>query len=102
VIGIWVVAWLLFSGLLATFDASVDALSQRHPICAYPKSGSETIGTVRWYNAARGFGYIRPDDGSADVYLHVSALGGMKVKPCDRVRYVIADRRAAQSVVRED
>ncbi len=31
-------------------------------------------GTVKWFNAAKGFGFIQPETGSKDVFLHVSAL----------------------------
>jgi CspA family cold shock protein len=33
-----------------------------------------TTGTVTFFNAARKFGFIRPDDGSKDVFLHVTAV----------------------------
>ena len=49
-----------------------------------------TAGTVKWFNDAKGFGYITPEDGSNDVFVHFSAIqaGGFKtLKETDKVQF---------------
>ncbi|MET9067475.1 cold-shock protein [Streptosporangium sandarakinum] len=48
-------------------------------------------GTVKWFNAEKGFGFIAPDDGSADVFVHYSAIastGYRSLEENQRVSFV--------------
>ncbi|MBV5266855.1 cold-shock protein [Pinisolibacter aquiterrae] len=60
-----------------------------------------TSGTVKWFNAQKGFGFIRPDDGSTDVFVHISAVeraGLNSLADGQKVSYeIVTDRRSGKS-----
>lgn len=53
-------------------------------------------GTVKFFNGAKGFGFITPEDGSKDVFVHASAIeraGLRTLNEGDRVTFVLEDDR---------
>ncbi len=60
-----------------------------------------TTGTVKFYNVAKGYGFIQPDDGGKDVFVHASALeraGIRNLVEGQKVSFdVEADRRTGKS-----
>ena len=51
-------------------------------------------GTVKWFNDAKGFGFITPDDGSEDLFAHFSSITGdgyKSLKEGQRVTFEITD-----------
>ena len=57
-------------------------------------------GTVKWFNATKGFGFIQPDDGGADVFVHISAVeraGLLELKDGQKITYeLVADRKSGK------
>ncbi|MDV6332696.1 cold-shock protein [Asticcacaulis sp. 201] len=59
-------------------------------------------GTVKWFNASKGFGFIQPDDGGGDVFVHVTALekAGMRsLNEGDKLSFQVANERGRDSAV---
>ena len=60
-----------------------------------------TQGTVKWFNGQKGFGFIQPDDGSKDVFVHISAVERaslFSLNEGQKVSYnLVADQRTGKS-----
>ena len=60
-----------------------------------------STGTVKWFNSEKGYGFIQPDDGGKDVFVHVSAVeqaGLRSLNEGQKIAFeVVADRRTGKS-----
>jgi CspA family cold shock protein len=58
-------------------------------------------GTVKWFNAQKGFGFIQPDDGGKDVFVHISAVeraGFRELRDGQKISYELTqDKRSGRS-----
>jgi CspA family cold shock protein len=57
-------------------------------------------GTVKWFNPTKGFGFIQPEDGGNDVFVHISALERAGLNTLDegqRVSYELATNKGKTS-----
>ncbi|WP_196257886.1 cold-shock protein [Pelagibacterium limicola] len=58
-------------------------------------------GTVKWFNTQKGYGFIQPDEGGADVFVHISAVQNSGMAGLDegqRIAYeIVKDKRTGKS-----
>lgn len=59
-------------------------------------------GTVKWFNGTKGYGFIQPEEGGADVFVHISAVeraGLRDLRENQKVTYEMATERGKTSAV---
>jgi len=59
-------------------------------------------GTVKWFNAEKGYGFIAPDDGSADVFAHYSAINSTGYRTLEENQKVEFDVKQGQKGLQAD
>ena len=64
-----------------------------------------STGTVKWFNAQKGFGFIQPEAGGNDVFVHISAVersGMTSLSEGQKVSFeIVADRRTGKSAAEQ-
>jgi len=55
-------------------------------------------GTVKFFNETKGFGFIKPDDGSADIFVHVSGLVD-EIRENDKVTFEVSQGKKGLNAV---
>lgn len=56
-------------------------------------------GTVKFFNEAKGFGFITPDGGGKDVFVHVNGLNGNTITEGDKVSYDLEEGKRGMNAV---
>jgi CspA family cold shock protein len=56
-------------------------------------------GTVKFFNETKGFGFIKPNDGGPDVFVHVSDLNGVQLRENDKVTFEVKNGKKGLNAV---
>ena len=59
-------------------------------------------GTVKWFNSTKGYGFIAPDNGSKDVFIHISALNAVGLESLDdnqKIEFDIEEKQGKTSAI---
>ncbi len=64
--------------------------------------GEAHTGTVKWFNPGKGYGFIAPEEGGDDVFVHISAVqraGLRKLNEGERIRFVLQQREGRVAAI---
>jgi cold shock protein len=95
---------LLRSGLMTFPNLESKMPREQRGIASLPERRAKsymTKGTVKWFNGQKGYGFIQPDDGSKDVFVHISAVERAGMQSLDEGQEVyfevVANRKTGKS-----
>jgi CspA family cold shock protein len=69
---------------------------------ADPSDSSAHVGTVKWFNPGKGYGFIAPEEGGNDIFVHISAVqraGLRKLTEGQRVKFALQQREGRVAAV---
>ena len=78
------------------------ACSRRTLALTYQDTRPMASGTVKWFNATKGFGFIQPDSGGKDVFVHISAVeraGLQGLNEGQKISYEVQSERGREAAV---
>ncbi len=86
---------------LTSLQTWIDFLPLSGALLNMLEEAAMATGTVKWFNAQKGFGFIQPDAGGPDVFVHISAVeraGLRDLRDGQKVSYeLVQDRRTGKS-----
>ena len=74
--------------------------SPSYRVLTMPGRNDVAVGTVKWFNATKGYGFIQPDTGGKDVFVHISAVeraGLSSLNEGAKVSYEVTANRGKES-----